>query len=136
MRLLGVLWARWASGDEGVTHIVAQYTGRGGRSLTGVLASLTEMADATVGDAVAWALRREALLGHLDIAARKLIASGRDTYHFISSDGLMMDGQWRAFDFTNPRLGNLSRFLADGRLHEDCRVTSDGHHFLASYAAA
>ena len=52
--------------------------------------------------------------------------SGRDTYHFILMDGLLTESNPRAFDFTNPRLGNLVRFLSDAVLQVDHIPTPEG----------
>lgn len=136
VRLLAILWGRWGSGQGGVTGVVSHYAGPGSRSLSAVLSTLSATQDAPVTDAVAAVCRRHIIGDHLAIAGRKLVTTGRDTYHFTVADGLLADGKWRAYDYTSPRLNNLARFLADARLLEGHQPTQDGIAFLKEYQAA
>jgi hypothetical protein len=136
VRLLATLWARWAGGDGDVLMLVRRHGGPSARSIASVVGTLEEHSSAATGEAVAAVLLRHAVREHLGIAARKLLSGGLDTYHFTLADGLLGDAVCRRFFDTNPRLGNLSRFLEDAAFHQNHRITADGSAFLRAHGLA
>ncbi len=129
--LLAVLWSRWTDGDGDVRGIVARAAGRGGRSLAGVMETIDLHAGEPVGDVLAAVIHRHVVSDHLAIAGRKLSAGGTFTYHFTVEDGLLRDGEYDRYGYTNPRLSNLTRFLRDAGLVDARGLTADGEAFLA-----
>jgi hypothetical protein len=132
-----VLWARWGSGAETevktVIGWIRNYAGNGGRSLCPILETLSAERDRPVADAIAAACRRHIIAGHLAVAGRKLIATGRDTHHFTLVDGLLADGLSREYVYTGPRLANLARCLEDAGLQRAGLPTEDGLRFLEDH---
>lgn len=128
--LLAVLWARWR--DEGfeVRDTIQRFAGRTGRSLAGVISTLSAQARASSKEALGQMLRRHVIADHLAIAGRKLAASGTFTYHFTSADGVLADGRVAPYGYTNPRLQNLIRFLRDSGMHDGQSITAIGESFL------
>lgn len=127
-RLLALLWARWRSGEGDVREIVGLAAGPGGRSLDGVLRTLDGEGDISVSEALAAVLFKHIIIDHQTIAGRKL--PGTFTYHFLIEDGLLSEGMLGAYDYTTPRLGNLTRLLRDAQLLDADGVTADGKAFL------
>lgn len=134
LRLLATLWARWGRGEEGVLEAVEKLSRVGGCSVAVIAATLNAHSDLPTEEALAAVLRAHVIEAHTSIAARKLLSSGLDTYHFTVSDNLLQDPVTRSYQRTNPRLGNLMRFLEDARLCRDGRLTPPGERFLASHA--
>jgi hypothetical protein len=135
VRLLAVLWGRWVDESSGLIELVDRYASAGGSSVSAVLATLSAARDKPVAEAVGRACRRHIIECHQGIAARKLATAGRDTFHFTMEDGVLSNGRRRAYDYTSPRLANLSRFLADARFIDGNTVTKDGLAFLKEYEA-
>ena len=129
VRLLGLLWARWADGDGGVREVIARAAGPGGRSLDGVMRTINAGHDEPAGDALAAVLHKHIIVDHQLIAGRKLSAAGTFTYHFLIEDGLLSDGLLGEYGYTNPRLGNLTRVLRDAGLLSLDGVTAAGEAF-------
>lgn len=130
VRLLGLLWARWADSDGGVREIIARAAGPGGRSLDGVIRTIDARHDEPAIDTLAAVLHKHIIVDHQLIAGRKLSAAGTFTYHFLIEDGLLSDGLLGQYGYTNPRLGNLTRVLRDAGLLTIDGVTAAGEAFL------
>lgn len=128
--LIGVLYARWSSGEGGVRDTVERAAAGGGKSIAGLLRTLRDRETESAIEAMVFALRRHVIADHLAIAGRKLSASGTFTYHFTLADGVINDGRLSAYGYTTPRIANLVRFLRDARLCEESEVTTDGLRFL------
>jgi hypothetical protein len=135
VRLLGVLWVRWV--DTGnVIDIVKRHAGNSGRSISAVLATLSAEENTPLTDALAKAIHTHVIDGHTVVAGRKLISSGRDTYHFMTANGRISNGKWRPYLYTSPRINNLARFLADAQMHDGQQPTAEGLKFLENHEAA
>ena len=130
LQLIATLWHRWGGDDTSVRERVQRYAGNPDRSLSGVIRTLNEEANNKVEDALRQTVRRHLISDHLTIAGMKLAASGTFTYRFTLSDGVMSNGRITEYRYTNPRLGNLTRFLRDARLYDGSSVTKDGMEFL------
>jgi hypothetical protein len=127
--LLAILWSRWSDGDGGVREQLRIYAGDGA-SLANALSSFDAKADDGLQEALASVLQEHIVDTHLTIAARKLAATGKFTYRFMLSDGVLTEGRHTDYDFTNPRLGNLVRFLFDAKLCRGGKLTAAGRKFL------
>jgi hypothetical protein len=136
VRLLAVLWARWADGQGGLTELVDRYAGPGGSSISAVLSTLSAAQEASVQEAIGLACRKHIIECHQGIAARKLATAGRDTFHFTMEDGVLSNGRRRAYDYTSPRLANLGRFLADALFIDGNLITPEGLEFLKEHEPA
>ena len=132
-KLLAVLWARWAKGDEAVRPIIARMAGPDGRSLDGVLRTLDLAQSLTAGEALAAVMLKHVVIDHQIIAGRKLSTAGTFTYHFLVEDGLISEGLLGEYGYTTPRLFNLTRVLRDAGYLSDDGVTSDGEAFLEQH---
>jgi hypothetical protein len=135
LKLLGMLWAKWADNQQGLMHQIARGAGPTGRSLAGVLDTLNGVSNGGVADALRRALQRHVVSEHMAIAGQKLAGAGTFTYHFLLADGEMSEGQLGTYGYTNPRLQNLARFMGDAGLHEDGKVTPSGEGFLRAHQA-
>jgi hypothetical protein len=132
-KLLAVLWARWAKGDEAVRPIIARMAGPDGRSLDGILRTLDLCQSLTAGEALAAVMLKHVVIDHQIIAGRKLSTAGTFTYHFLVEDGLLSEGLLGEYGYTTPRLFNLTRVLRDAGYLSDDGVTSDGEAFLEQH---
>jgi hypothetical protein len=134
IRLLAVLWYRWAGEESDLARLVHGHTGPGGNSISTVLSTLSAAQELPMTAAIVTACRRHIIDSHQEIAVRKLTATGRDTYHFTIEDGILSNGRRRAYDYTSPRLANLGRFIADAGFVKANAITADGLAFLEEYA--
>jgi hypothetical protein len=133
LKLLGILWAKWADGSGQVRPIIARAAGPDGRSLDGILRTLDAEKDKAADEALAAVLFKHIIIDHQVIAGRKLSSAGTFTYHFLVEDGRLSEGLLGQYGYTTPRLFNLTRVLRDaGYLNAD-GVTRDGEAFLESH---
>lgn len=130
VNLILTLWGRWSEPENRVRKTIGHYAGERGKSLAGALRTLDKHAGKPVPEALHELIRRHILADHLAIAGHKLSGSGTFTYHFTLADGLLADGRPGIYGYTNPRMGNLIRFLEDAGLCRDGIVTADGEKFL------
>lgn len=128
--LLGAIWARWSSGADGVREEIRHFAGTHGRSLEDVVAMLDAAAAGKTRAALLEVFREQIIISHLRIAARKLGAGGKFTYRFSQFDGVLSDGVVTEYGYTNPRIGNLTRFLRDAKLLAGNSLTNAGRKFL------
>lgn len=130
VNLILTLWGRWSTPENKLRDIISYYAGENGKSLTGVLLTLDRHASKTLPEVLHELIRLHILTNHLAIAGYKLSNTGSFTYHFTLTDGVVADGRPSVYGFTNPRMGNLVRFLEDAGLCREGSVTTDGEKFL------